>query len=97
MPGELRNTLKRISSKASILVERYNVLLKLKQEADGRIEELNSLVEKQKKEIESLQAQVDYLRIATTIVPDRQSLELTRQTVEFLVREIDRCITDLTE
>lgn len=97
MPGELSETLERVSNKARLLVERYNVLLNLKREADARVEELNATVLAQRKEIEYLKAQTEYLRLATTISPSRADLDKTRQTITLLVREIDRCISDLSE
>lgn len=97
MPGELTDTIQRVSAKARLLVERYNVLLGLKHEADDRIRELDNLVLSQKKEIEMLRTENEYLRIATTLSPSRSDLDKTRQTIALLVREIDRCITDLSE
>ena len=98
MSGEVfSETLERVSSKARLLVERYNVLLNLKREADARIEELNATVLAQRKEIEDLKARTEYLRLATTLTPSRADLDRTRQTITLLMREIDRCINDLSE
>ncbi len=91
MPGELKQTIERVSNKAKILVERYHVLLESKRQADARILEQDAMILAQKKEIES------YLQIATNVIPDNSQTERTRTLISTLVREIDRCINDLTQ
>lgn len=97
MPGELKQTIERVSNKAKILVERYHVLLESKRQADARILEQGAMILAQKKEIESLRQQVEYLQIATNVIPDNSQTERTRTLISTLVREIDRCINDLTQ
>ena len=86
-----------MSNKAKILVERYHVLLESKRQADARILEQDAMILAQKKEIESLRQQVEYLQIATNVIPDNSQTERTRTLISTLVREIDRCINDLTQ
>ena len=97
MPGELKQTIERVSNKAKIIVERYHVLLESKRQADARILEQDAMILAQKKEIESLRQQVEYLQIATNVIPDNSQTERTRTLISTLVREIDRCINDLTQ
>ena len=97
MPGELKQTIERVSNKAKILVERYHVLLESKRQADARILEQDAMILAQKKEIESLRQQVEYLQIATNVIPDNSQTERTRTLISTLVPEIDRCINDLTQ
>lgn len=97
MPGEFKQTIERVSNKAKILVERYHVLLESKRQADARILEQDAMILAQKKEIESLRQQVEYLQIATNVIPDNSQTERTRTLISTLVREIDRCINDLTQ
>ncbi len=97
MPGELKQTIERVSNKAKILVERYHVLLESKRQADARILEQDAMILAQKKEIESLRQQVEYLQIATNVIPANSQTERTRTLISTLVREIDRCINDLTQ
>lgn len=97
MDGTLQQTIERVSTKAQVLVEKYGALLKAKEEADRRIAELEREVEEQRKSIERLTAERDYLQIATTIAPNRKTVERSRAILSGLVREIDRCIADLTE
>ena len=44
MPGELKQTIERVSNKAKILVERYHVLLESKRQADARILEQDAMI-----------------------------------------------------
>lgn len=97
MAGNLQQTIERVNNKAKILVEKYATLLKAKEEVDMRVEQLSEQVAQMKKTIETLQSQVEYLRIATTIAPDRKDVERSRAILSGLVREIDRCIADLTD
>lgn len=97
MPGELSQTIDRITTKTKVLVERYNALQRSKGEADRVIEELRRENLQKDKLIEQLKAQVDYLSVATTVVPDRAMVEQSRQKISSMIREIDRCISDLTQ
>lgn len=97
MADDLRQRIERISSKAKLLSDLYVVLRQEKQAADSRIEALQQLIESQKKEIERLNQEVEYLKIATTIVPDREQVENSRAILIKLVREIDKCIQELKE
>jgi len=97
MAGDLQQTIERVNNKAKILVERYMTLLKAKEEADARVEQLSTQVEQMKKTIETLQTQVEYLKMTTTLTPDHRDVERYRTILSGLVREIDRCIADLTD
>lgn len=97
MADDLKARLDSISNKAKLLTELYVALRQEKQTADCRIEELNNIVNNQQKEIERLTQEVEYLKIATTIVPDRNQVENSRAILSKLVREIDKCILELKE
>ena len=53
-------------------------------------------VERQSREIADLRHQVEYLKVATSIAPSREAVEQSRAVLSELVREIDKCIADLT-
>ncbi len=97
MAGNLQQTLERIRSKSGLLTERYRVLLKEKEAGDERIKELEATNIRQQREIEQLRQEVEYLKIATTINPDRKEVERSRAILSGLVREIDKCILELNE
>lgn len=97
MAEDFQQRIERISNKAKLLTDLYAVLRQEKQAADSRIVELTNQVEAQRQEIEQLTQQLEYLKIATTIVPDRQQVENSRAMLIKLVREIDKCIQELNE
>ncbi len=97
MADNLQQTLERIRNKAGLLTERYVVLYQEKRAGDQRINELEATIVRQKQEIEKLQQEVEYLKIATTLNPDRKDVERSRAILSELVREIDKCILELNE
>ncbi len=97
MADNLQQTLERIRNKAGLLTERYAVLYQEKRAGDQRISELEATIVRQKQEIEKLQQEVEYLKIATTLNPDRKDVERSRAILSELVREIDKCILELNE
>ena len=97
MASDLQQTLLRISRKAESLTERYNALYQAKKEADETISELEKKISGQEEEIRVLKSRGEYLTVVTTAIPDRRDVELSRARISELVREIDKCITELSE
>ena len=93
----LKQTLERLRGKAEILGNRYRLLLQEKQQADVRIEELEKLSQKQKSEIAKLQQEVEYLKVVTPLTPNRDDVEKSRAFLSKLVRDIDKCISELND
>ncbi len=73
------------------------MLLDEKRAADARILELQDTLERQKKEINIMQQQIEHLRVVTTLNPSRDDVERSRAILTELVRDIDKCISELTE
>lgn len=88
---------KRILSKASILQERYHKILESRDKARDEAEALKLQLEAKEKELQQLRLQVEYLQLASTLAPSRDQIENARAMVTKLVRDIDRCITDLSD
>lgn len=97
MASNLKQTLERLQGKANILVERYQILLQEKQDADVQIKELTSKIKKQQEEISKLQQEVEYLKVVTTLTPNRNDVEKSRAFLSKLVRDIDKCIAELNQ
>lgn len=97
MAGNLQQRLDSIRSKAQLLQSRYLMLLDEKRAADARILELQDTLERQKKEINIMQQQIEHLRVVTTLNPSRDDVERSRTILTELVRDIDKCISELTE
>lgn len=97
MVNNLKQTLERLHGKSDILIERYRILLQEKNEAKMHVEELSSIVQKQQQEINKLQQEIEYLKVVTTLTPNRNDVEKSRAFLSKLVRNIDKCIAELKE
>lgn len=97
MASDLQQTVERLNRKALNLVDRYQIVLREKQAAQMRIAELESTVDTLRARVQDLERQVEYLSVVTTAFPSREELNRSRARLSELVREIDKCISDLTE
>jgi len=97
MTGNLRERLDAISLKARLLTERYRQLKVAKSEADARIRELEEQVSTLQRTIVNLERRTEYLSVVTTLFPDKESVEKGRALLSELVREIDKCIAEITD
>lgn len=96
MAPSLNERLDRIAVKADLFAAKYNKLVAAKRESDRRIDELLHQLEEQSIEIASLRRELEYQRVAAAIAPTREAVENSRAVLSELVREIDKCISDLT-
>ena len=87
----------RIIAKANLLAQRYEALQKLKEEADAKIASLQAELEARDRELRLIRQEAEYLRTAAVISPDRDQIEETLAIISGIVREIDRCIADLSD
>lgn len=97
MVGEFQQIIDRINAKAQLILERYAMVNRQRSEAVQRVSELEDQLRRMQAENERLAREVEFLRIATTIAPDRKDVADTRAMLSELVREIDRCISDLND
>ncbi len=97
MAGELQKKIDRVNTKTQLLLDRYTILLQRRESDLAQIAELQAEIETLRKENGRLQQENDFLKIATTITPTRNDVNSTRELLTRLVREIDKCITDLNE
>ncbi len=97
MASDLQQTLQRISRKAETLVDRYNFVDEQRRKAEERVTELEATVAQLTEEISGLQDRIEYLTVVTTTFPQRENVEKSRALISRLVREIDKCIADLSE
>ena len=95
MASEFQQVIDRVSAKMQILLDRYAIVNRRREEALARIADLEREVAAEQNR--RLQAEVEFLKVATTISPDRADVEATRATLSRLVREIDKCITELND
>ena len=97
MAETLSQIFERMFQKQRILVDKYHALeAKNKELSDGKKELLKEL-QKQRAEIEKLQIENQYLKIAKTIAPDQATLQNSRELIAKLVRDVEKCIGQLAE
>lgn len=96
MAFDYNTALKRIIAKAQLLEQRYFYMQEQRDEAVAKAEDLQKELLAKDKELEKLRLRVEYLELASTFAPTREQVEKARALVAGLVRDIDRCITDLS-
>lgn len=97
MAGNLQQRLESIKAKAEIITERYRKVEAEKRAAELQIAELQATIRRQHAELQQAMLKIEQLQVVTTIVPRRENVEQTRVILSELVREIDKCINDLTQ
>lgn len=97
MAADLKEQLDRVRNKANVLVEKYTRLHDAFKEAKAEVESLQARLIAKDKEIETLRMKVEHLSIASTVKLSGEDLQSTRRMIADLVREIDRCIIDLSD
>lgn len=96
MATDLHSTIERILNKSSVLVEKYHALEAEKVNAELKIRQLQEEIATLKKELEQLRQDNEYLRMARTIAPSYEQLAESRAIISQLVRDVDKCISQLT-
>ena len=97
MASELQETLTRIVNKSNILIEKYHALEDENKHLVEQVAQLQSEVERLRKEGEHLEIDNRYLKVAHNIAPDAESAKSAKAIISSLVRDIDRCISQLNE
>lgn len=97
MASDLQQQLERVRAKATVVTEKYAHLQKAWLGAKDEISELKAGIIARDEEIERLKLQVEYLTVASTVRLTGDDLKSTKAMIADLVREIDRCISDLRE
>lgn len=96
MAGNLQQRIDKIEAKGALLAERFALMRDAKRKADGQIAELNATIAGLRREIDDLNRRVEYLKVASVLTPDHRDVEETRAMLTELVREIDKCINQLS-
>lgn len=96
MAVDLHSTIERILNKSSVLVEKYHALEAEKVNAELKVRQLHEEIATLKKELEQLRQDNEYLRMARTIVPSYEQLAESKSIISQLVRDVDKCISQLT-
>ncbi|MCI6625144.1 MAG: hypothetical protein MR747_03545 [Bacteroidales bacterium] len=97
MASELQETLARIVTKSKVLVDKYHVLNAEKERLEQVVAQLQSKMEVLKKENEKLSTDNHYLTMARHFVPNSEKAAEAKKMISSLVRDIDKCISQLNE
>ncbi len=96
MAGNLQQRIDKIEAKGALLAERFILIRDAKRAADEQIADLNATIAGLRRNIADLNRQVEYLKVASVLTPDHHDVEKTRSMLSELVREIDKCIHQLS-
>lgn len=97
MAANLQQRLESIRNKALLLKERHEALLAEHRDAEAQIAELRAQLTRQQREIVNLRQLIEELQVVTTLSHGRDDVERSRAFLSQLVRDIDKCIAELTE
>ena len=97
MASELQETLARIVTKSKVLVDKYHVLNAEKERLEQVVAQLQSEMKVLKKENEKLSTDNHYLTMARHFVPNSEKAAEAKKMISSLVRDIDKCISQLNE
>ena len=95
MASQLHDTLARIVSKTSILMEKYQALEARNHELSEKLSMMESDNEILRREVEKLQHDVSYLRMSHTIASTPEQVRSSQAIISRIVRDIDQCIAQL--
>ena len=97
MADDLESRISRIESKLVAMLEKYRRLEAEKEEYQRKTAELAGDVDKLTKQIEQLKLDNDYLRMARAINSSAAELSQSKAILTQLVRDVDKCIAQLTD
>ena len=95
MASELRDTLARLQRKSAVLIEKYQALQALQEQTEQQLQEALEKQEKLEARVQKLEVDNQYLRMAHNIAPTPEALTQSRAMISKIVRDIDRCISQL--
>ena len=95
MATELQDTLARIISKSTVMVEKYHALSAAKDQAVAELQRVQEENEKLRIEMERIKRENEYLRRAHTVAPNAEAAARGKTMISKIVRDIDKCINQL--
>lgn len=96
MAGNLQQRIDRLQSKAALLTDRYKAVKRGRDEAESRAAELQARVSRLERELALKDVEIERLKVSSVLTPDHKDVEATRAFLSELVREIDKCIAQLS-
>ena len=96
MAGSVQDTYSSIRAKVAVVIERQNMLVAKMEAVKEENAQLRATIESLRQEISRLNVDNEYLTVASVLSPDRTQVEQPRSLLAGLVRDIDRCIAELS-
>ncbi len=95
-PGELQQRLSALTHKAELVARKFQAAEALSHKNAQRIRQLELTVEERDAEITALKERIGYLEATLAVAGQGENVAETRRLLQSFVRDIDRCISDLT-
>jgi len=86
-----------LEAKISKLIERQTQMQELNSRLVRENKELQQEVVNRQRKIENLENQYESLRVARTMVGSKEDKHMTKLKINALIREIDKCIVELSD
>ena len=97
MAGEIQERIMRLKHKLELVSSQYALIIKQKNELQLKIATLQDEIDSLRKNNQKQQENIELLYAARAVAPTRNELERSRTILSNLVREVNKCITDLTQ
>lgn len=97
MADNLQQRLDAIGGKMQLIVDRYARLTERLRTANETIQEQKATIEFQRRQIDALRRQIENLQVVGILSPKREDVERSRTFLAELLRDINKCITELSE
>lgn len=95
-PGDLQQRLSALTQKAELVARKYQMAEALSRQNAQRISQLEQLVAERDTEVSALKERIGYLEATLAVAGQGENVAATRRLLQSFVRDIDRCISDLT-
>ncbi len=96
MAGTVKDTYGSIRSKVEVILARQQMLVREIEAQRAENRRLESEIASLRKELEGVRVDNEYLTVASVLAHNREDVEHTRSLLAGLVRDIDRCIAELS-
>ena len=97
MGANLQNVIQELKRKAIKLSAEYQSLKDKHIEAEIRIEQLQEEIKSLKEQLDSTKTDNHFLELSHRLASNPDSIIKSRRTISKLIRDIDKCITQLKE
>lgn len=97
MAGNLQQRLDRLKSKTDLALARSQALQERLDAAKALVTSLEETIRSKDNEIAILHQRIEHLTVVNTLTPDHRDVEHTRAFLSGLLRDIDKCISELSE